>query len=86
MARELGKLAERPEWAVLRKEFDGYKREYLAATARKLVVGGDDAAPLDQRKVDYRRGWLRGVETVLAAPERAIAELDKLRKEADADG
>lgn len=42
------------------------------------MAGGPDAPPLNQREIDYQRGFLRGAAAVLAAPDNAVAELEKL--------
>lgn len=77
-AQELAKLTEHPAWDTLRREFELRKQHYLSNLARKLVAGGPDAAPLDQREIDYQRGFLRGAQAVLDTPENAIAQLEKL--------
>jgi len=76
-ARELSKLKEHPSWAVLESEFALRKQNYLASLARDLIAGGVDAEPLDQRKIDYQRGFLRGAQAVLSTPDNAIASLEK---------
>jgi len=81
-ARELAKLAEHPSWATLRKEFEARKQTYLLKLARQIAAGGKDAAPLDQRELDYQRGFLRGAQAVLDTPDNAIEALEKaLQKE-----
>lgn len=80
-ARELAKLAQHPAWDVLRKDFEERKRLYLQRLARKLTVGGRDAEPLNQREIDYERGFLRGAAAVLEAPENAVKVLEKLERE-----
>lgn len=82
-AHELAKLTEHPAWPVLKQVFEERKQAYIASQARRFAAGGEDAEALDQRRVDYRRGWLRGAEEILRAPDNAIAELERLRKEAD---
>ena len=81
-AREFEKLTERPEWHTLRAVFEQRKQSYLRKLANDLIAGGDKADPLNQREIDYRRGWLRGAQAILDAPEQVIAEFQKaLEKE-----
>jgi hypothetical protein len=81
-ARELAKLKEHPSWDVLRSEFEGRRRRYLDNLARSIAAGGIDADPLNQRAIDYQRGFLRGAQAVLDSPENAIEHLERvLRKE-----
>lgn len=81
-ARELAKLKDHPSWEVLRSEFEARKRRYLDKIARQLAAGGIDADPLNQREIDYQRGFLRGAQAVLDSPENAIEHLERvLRKE-----
>ncbi len=81
-ARDLAKLKEHPSWNVLRKEFETRKAAYLDQLARELMTGGEDTDPLNQRKLDYRRGFLRGALAVLDAPDNALNALETaLRKD-----
>lgn len=81
LARDLGKLQEAPAWGRLQAEFAKAKDAYVQGQARKLVSGTIKADPLDQRMIDYQRGFFRGCEHILAMPERAeqalIKALDK---------
>ena len=79
-ARELGKLVEHPSWPRLRSEIEKRKHGYLSKIAREMSSGGIDAAPVNQREIDYVRGFLRGVDAVLDTPERAIEILEKALK------
>lgn len=81
-ARELAKLTEHSSWSVLRAEFDGRKRAYLDKIARSIATGGLDAKPIDQREIDYIRGFLRGAQAVLDTPGHALEALEEaLKKE-----
>lgn len=76
-ARELGKLVDHPAWAILRAEFDGLKETYFKRLATRLVSGGLKAEALDQRELDYQRGFFRGAEWILANPEMIAKTLEK---------
>ena len=81
-ARELAKLREYPSWETLRKEFEARRQTYLLKLARQIAAGGPEADPLDQRQLDYSRGFLRGAQAVLDTPDNAIEALEKaLQKE-----
>ena len=71
LAGELHKLTEMPEWQTLREVFAEQRAQAEARMAREMFAGGIDKPPLEQRAVDYRRGFLRGVQAVLDAPADA---------------
>lgn len=77
VAKELNKLTEYPEWDVLRQEFAKAREAAERRMARDMFSGGEGAKPLDQRQVDYRRGFLRGVQAVLDAPGDADTAFKK---------
>ena len=70
LARELEKLQATDAWDALQAEFDKTKDTYLTSQARKLTSGGIQAAPVDQRAIDYQRGFFRGAEFILSMPAR----------------
>ena len=81
-ARDLAKLTEHPSWPMLRMEVEKRKHGYLVKVARQITAGGPDAETYDQREIDYIRGFFKGVDAVLDAPDRAVALLEEtLRKE-----
>jgi hypothetical protein len=88
LARELAKLKEHPAWTTLRLEFEERKEAHLAKQARDLMAGGPEIEPINQRKLDYQRGFLRGAAAVFTAPDNAVAELERLlaNERKDADG
>lgn len=83
LARDLAKLTEHPSWSVLRSEFDKRKTAYLAKLVRKLAAGGVEAPPVNQREIDYQRGFLRGAQAVLDSPDNALKMLEKALREED---
>ena len=85
LARELGKLKDTPAWARLQAEFDKAKDTFVQGQARKLVSGGSKAEPLDQRMIDYQRGFFRGCEHILAMPDRAEQTLNKALEKQEMD-
>jgi len=70
-AQSLSKLVDHPAWKTLREELDRVKAQYEGRLARKLTSGGISASPLDQREVDYQRGFFSGAEWILRNPEQA---------------
>lgn len=70
-ARELAKLTEHVAWPTLRAVFAEAREKAERRLAREMFSGGETHAPLDQRAIDYRRGFLRGCQAVLDAPELA---------------
>lgn len=79
--RELAKLVEHPSWPALRSEFDKRKDTYVQKIARDYTAGGIDAKPIDQRQIDYIRGFLRGAQAVLDTPENAMKALEEALRE-----
>ena len=86
-ARELSKLLEHPSWQTLVVECNEAIQRGISRTAQEMLVGREISEPIDQRKIDYRRGFIRGVEEVLKSPENAILLLEEeLKKEQAANG
>lgn len=84
-AQSLSKLVDHPSWQTLRDELDRVKEQYMGRLARKLVSGGISATPIDQREIDYQRGFFSGAEWILANPEQAESSFAKaLERNADA--
>ena len=61
-------------WQILAETFEKQRAGYYEALARDLMRGKD----IDQRKLDYNRGFFESVEQLLEAPENA----EKLLKRA----
>lgn len=76
-ARELEKLQDHPSWDTLKNEFELLRKAYTTKLARQLLRGGLKAEALNQRELDYQRGFLAGAEWILELPEFAIDALDK---------
>ena len=70
-ARELTKLKEQPGWATLREILEERRQAVSRSLGHGLVTGGIDAAPVDQRKIDYQRGFFAGAQWILDNPEHA---------------
>lgn len=75
-ARELDKLKEHPSWETLRNEFELLRQAYTTKLARQLLKGGLKAEALNQRELDYQRGFLAGAEWILELPEFAVNALE----------
>lgn len=76
-ARELAKLMEHPSWDLLRLELDAKRSQFMARKTRELISGGIHADPVNQREIDYQRGFFAGAEWILNNPEMAEATLKK---------
>lgn len=77
LARELKKLTEHRSWPVLKALWAEEKERLVRATARAMFSGNETLKEVDQRMIDYRRGYLRGVDDVLNAPDRAVLMFEK---------
>lgn len=75
LARELSKLRDHPSWETLRSEYEKVRREEEERLLRKLTASGINAAPIDQREIDYRRGFWAGAQWLLDNPDLADAAL-----------
>jgi hypothetical protein len=82
-ARELEKLEGHPGWEALKSEFGRMESSYSQSLARKLVSGGISAKPVDQREIDYQRGFFAAVRAILRAPDNAKAALEKALERED---
>jgi hypothetical protein len=52
----------------------------------KLLIGNETVDPIDQRAVDYRRGYLKGTEDFLLYPERLVAQFEKVMERTQDSG
>jgi hypothetical protein len=72
----LAAIKQHPAWPVLRQRWDEL-RDRKALVIGRSLMGGDE---IDQRKVDYDRGFWNGVKAVLDAPESAEQTLLRERR------
>lgn len=87
LAQELTKLQELPEWQALRRHFQAVKARAEQSAFNTLYAGGESAKEIDQRKVDYRRGYLKGTEDFFLYPERLVAQFEKaMERKSDQNG
>jgi hypothetical protein len=86
LARELTKLQELPEWDALRQRMDEIRKLMERAMLSKLLIGNETVDPIDQRAVDYRRGYLKGTEDFLLYPERLVAQFEKVMERTQDSG
>lgn len=86
LARDMLKLQEHPEWETLRRKFAETQALYEQRTAREMLAGGEGASPVDQRKVDFRRGYLRACEDLFEYPERIVARFNKENERKQSSG
>ena len=74
-AQQLSKLTEHPSWATLKEELGRVREMYQTKLSRKLTTGGINAPPLDQREIDYQRGFFAGAKWILDNPDLAESTL-----------
>lgn len=79
-AQTLEKLQASEAWQMLVAEFTAQLENYEKTLARRLLSGGVDADPVDQRAIDYQRGFRRGVQAVLGSSEAAKSALANAQK------
>ena len=79
-AQDLSKLKDHPSWEVLRSEFEAKRLKYMDRLAARLMRGGLNANPLDQREIDYQRGFFDGAQWILDNPEFAESSLENALK------
>lgn len=79
-ARALKKLEGHEGWEVLKTDFTVQQDAYERRIARQVTRLGRDAEPLNQRHIDYERGFWRGVQAVLGSPEAAQKALENALK------
>lgn len=81
LANSMRALRESDDFTALRRSMQSAKRKVMDGWARALLRG----EPVNQRQVDYDRGYWDGVAQVLEAPwsavqayEQTMARLEKL--------
>jgi hypothetical protein len=72
----LAAIKQHPAWPVLRDRWVALRDKKALVIGRSLM-GGDE---IDQRRVDYERGYWMGVMDVLNAPESAEKALLRERR------
>lgn len=76
-AQALTKLTAHPSWDVLRLELDRVRSLYMSRLVRRMTSGGIKGPAIDQRELDYQRGFFSGAEWILQNPEKAEASLEE---------
>jgi hypothetical protein len=77
-AHRFSGLKENPAWAELYEEVKRKKKNYMEGFARRLMAG----ELVDQREIDYHRGFYQGAVWILAHPEEAEAALERAARNA----
>lgn len=72
IVRRLDGLQEHAGWRYLQKMVVDRETVWLVRLARRLMAG----EVVDQREIDYQRGFIRGALEVIERPEQAIADLE----------
>jgi fatty-acid desaturase len=70
-AQELGKLKQHPSWPALRATVQGKYDKWVAQFTRDHLAAGFERDPVDQRHLDYQRGFWAGAFYLLDHPEKA---------------
>lgn len=78
-ASELAKLLDNPSFQYLAL-IVGKKRDKLLGVLTAAILSGQ---LIDQRKIDYMRGWSDGAMSVVERPENAEAEFASVLKRLD---
>jgi hypothetical protein len=82
-AQAVAKLNGTEGWQALVEEWTERRRKYGQTMTQKLLSGGISAAPIDQREIDYQRGFFAAVAAILGTPERMATELEKALERQD---
>ncbi|MET0957050.1 MAG: hypothetical protein ABWZ18_00945 [Solirubrobacterales bacterium] len=84
-ALELRRLRESAAWKALAEQMEKAKEKVVERYVKVALAGGN----LEQRQLDYDRGYWDGIAALLSQPERAqqqlensLAELEKLEQRA----
>lgn len=80
-AASLRKLKDHPSWITLREEWDAQKKQHMERLATQLLAGGPTGPPVNQREIDYRRGFIHGAELILNNPDKIESTLEALREQ-----
>lgn len=67
IAEALKRLSTQPEWELLKKRFEKKREKDSERLTRTIFAGG----VVDQRVLDYERGFWNGVGAILSNPENA---------------
>jgi hypothetical protein len=73
----LGLLEQHPGWLLLIREWEARREKERILFEAVILAGGPAAHPVDQRKVDYERGYWAGVRDCIDTPTRAKKWLRK---------
>jgi hypothetical protein len=66
-------LAESDAWGIMRDKLGDATRRMTRQMANSLMAGGI----ADQRRIDYLRGYIEGVDDTLALPGRVVSDFEK---------
>jgi hypothetical protein len=74
----LAALSQHPSWPTLE---DAVNEKEEKLRARLLATAFGSPLPINQREVDYMRGYIHGMRWFLAVPENAEARLENYLQE-----
>ncbi len=69
-ALALDRIRQSPDWPALREEYQR-KREKITSRFNAFALHGPQVEAVEQRELDYWRGFLDGAEWLLDNPEHA---------------
>jgi hypothetical protein len=75
----LKELTEHPAWPELRAMAEQGKESYLRRIANRLLRG----EAIEQRDLDYDRGYYQGIEDLLASPDKAVKQMRRALERAE---
>lgn len=78
MVRKLDGLREHAGYQYLLKIIREKQKKALSTVARRLMAG----ELVDQREIDFQRGYFRGALDVAERPEKAVADLERAARQA----
>lgn len=71
-------LLQNPGWKRLRNRLESSKDNFMLSLASRLMKG----EKVDQRELDFKRGWFKGAEAMILTPEQAEVSLEAAAAEA----
>jgi hypothetical protein len=77
---QLSDLKKLREWQTLCEVMEGKRERYFRNLAHELIHGKEE---VDQRKLDFYRGFWAGVFYLLANPEQAEREFERAAEKAE---
>lgn len=74
----IARLTRHDGWAAVRERWQTRKEHLQQVVLAQVLAGGPAAKAVDQRFIDYTRGFIDGAEWVLDNPVKATEQLERL--------